>query len=485
MDGTMEDKLLGPGKECVTDLKGRVWIESNKLWRVASPAIITRVSSYGILIVTQSFIGHIGETELAAYALIQIILVRFVNGILLGMASALETLSGQAFGAWHFHMMGIYLQRSWVVLLATSIILLPFFIFSSSILRLLGQEEEFLAKAGIIGLWFIPIMYTFIFSMTMQMYLQAQQKNMVIGWLSGASFVGHLILSWLFVYKLNWGIPGAMVAMIISTWSVVIGEFVYVFGGWCPETWTGFSLNAVTDIWPVVKLSVSSGVMLCLEFWYNSVLVLLAGYMKNATIAISAFSICLNITAWEFMISLGFLTAACVRVANELGRGDAKAAIFAIKVNLCTSLSLGVLFSVLFLVFGHVLSYAFTSSTEVAKAVSSLSLLIALSVLLNSVQPVLSGVAIGSGWQSLVAYVNLGCYYIVGIPVGALLGYVAKLDVKGIWMGMISGVLLQTLMLLWITWRTDWDAQVAEASQRLKKWFLTPSEESNDNTNHA
>ncbi|XP_043687913.1 protein DETOXIFICATION 21-like [Telopea speciosissima] len=429
--------------------------------------------------------GHIGETELAAYALIQIILVRFVNGILLGMASALETLCGQAFGARHNHMMGIYLQRSWVVLLATSTILVPVFIFTSPILRLIGQEEELSAVAGNISIWFIPIVYYFVFSMTMQMSLQAQRKNMIIGWLSSALFVVHLTLSWLFVYKLNLGIPGAMGAMFISTWSIVIGEFIYVFGGWCPETWKGFSKHAFTDLWPVVKLFVSSGVMLCIELWYNAVLVLFAGYMKNATTAISAFSICLNITAWEFMISLGFLTGACVRVANELGSGDAGAAKFAIKVNLSTSVSLGVIFSVLFLVFGHVLSYAFTSSTVVARAVSSLSGLLALSVLLNSVQPVLSGVAIGSGWQSVVAYVNLGCYYIVGILIGLLLGYVAKLDVRGIWIGMICGVALQTLVLLWITWRTDWDAQVEKASQRLNRWFLAPSQENDENTSHA
>jgi Na+-driven multidrug efflux pump len=33
------------------------------------------------------------------------------------------------------------------------------------------------------------------------------------------------------------------------------------------------------------------------------------------------------------------------------------------------------------------------------------------------------GVAVGAGWQSLVAYINLGCYYIVGLPAGILLGF--------------------------------------------------------------
>lgn len=40
------------------------------------------------------------------------------------------------------------------------------------------------------------------------------------------------------------------------------------------------------------------------------------------------------------------------------------------------------------------------------------------------------GVAIGAGRQSVVAFVNIGCYYIVGVPIGALLGYVAQMEVK-------------------------------------------------------
>ncbi|KAJ4961540.1 hypothetical protein NE237_021450 [Protea cynaroides] len=482
MDETLEDNLLGREREQVKDLKSRIWIESKKFWRVASPAMITRITTYGILVVSQSFMGHIGETELASYAIIQIFLVRFANGIVFGMSSALETLCGQAFGARHCHMMGIYLQRSWIVVLVSATILLPVFIFTSPLLKLIGQADELAVEAGKISLWFIPILYYFVFSMTMQKFLQAQLKNMIIGWLSSASFVVHLILSWLFVYKLSLGVPGAMGAMIISTWLMVIGEFVYIFGGWCPESWRGFSKSAFTDLWPVAKLSLSSGVMICLEVWYNALLVLFAGYMKKATIAISAFSICLNINTWELMICIGFLSAASVRVANELGRGDAEAAKFSIIVNLSTSVSLGVLFSVLFLAFKHVISYAFTSSTEVAKAVSSLSSLLSLSILLNSVQPVLSGVAVGAGRQTLVAYVNLGSYYVAGIPIGLLLGYVAKLGVRGIWIGMLCGVALQTLILLWITWRTDWKAQVENASQRLNKWFSAPSEEK---TSHA
>lgn len=176
------------------------------------------------------------------------------------------------------------------------------------------------------------------------------------------------------------------------------------------------------------------------------------------------------------MIILGPATAACVRVANELGAGNVKAAQFSVKVIMTISVSLGLVFWILTLIFGNSISYLFSNSNEVAKAVSSLSVLPSFSVLLSSINPVLTGVAIGAGWQTLVAYVNITCYYIIGIPIGLLLAYVFHFQAQGIWIGMICGVAMQTLALIYFTWKTDWDAQVEAASARLKTFLRAPEE---------
>ncbi|GMY20004.1 protein DETOXIFICATION 24-like [Fagus crenata] len=355
-NGVLEERLLASEAEEQPNLKRRILVESKLIWRIAFPSILARVTSFGMVVVTQLFIGHVSALDLASYALVQSVFVQFVNGIL---------------------------------------------------------------------------------------------------------------------------VAGAMGAYTIASWLPIFGEFVYIFGGWCPNTWKGFTTAAFVDLWPIVKLSVSSGVMLCLELWYTAILVLLAGYMTNATISISAFSICLNISTWELMIFLGFLGAACVRVSNELGKGNAKAAIFSIKVILGTSISIGVVFWILCLAFGNKISYWFTSDEEVAEAVSSLSTLLAFSLLLNSVQPVLTGVAVGGGFQGIVAIVNICCYYVFGVPIGLVLAYVADLQVKGLWIGMLCGVLLQTFVLSIIIWRTDWDKEVKKASERLNRWLLKSPKESN------
>lgn len=80
-----------------------------------------------------------------------------------------------------------------------------------------------------------------------------------------------------------------------------------------------------------------------------------------------------------------------VRVANELGAGNGKAAKFAMKVCVVQSSIIGLFFFVLVLIFHDKLAIVFTTSKEVIEAVDKLAFLLACSILLNSVQPVLSG----------------------------------------------------------------------------------------------
>ncbi|KAJ0079254.1 hypothetical protein Patl1_23582 [Pistacia atlantica] len=101
-------------------------------------------------------------------------------------------------------------------------------------------------------------------------------------------------------------------------------------------------------------------------------------------------------------------------------------------VTTLTSFAIGCVLFVVFLLLKGRLAYMFIDNNEVAKAVADLSPLLAFSILLNSIQPVLSGVSVCAGWQSIVAYVNLSCYYLIGIPIGAAFGYYYHYGVKGI-----------------------------------------------------
>uniref|UniRef100_A0A1J3DKU5 Protein DETOXIFICATION n=1 Tax=Noccaea caerulescens TaxID=107243 RepID=A0A1J3DKU5_NOCCA len=454
-------------------LRKKIWSEVRKTWRIALPSTLFRVMSYGCIVVAQAFTGHSRGTGLAAFALLQGTFIRFIYGVMAGMSSATETLCGQAYGAKQYHMMGIYLQRSWIVDIFTATLFVPFIVFAGPILRLLGQDIEITNTVDEIYPWVIPYLYSIVFTMTMQMYLQAQMKNAIIGVLATLALVLDIAVTWWCVRVMEMGIHGALLGLNISSWSVVIADFVYVFGGWCPHTWTGFSTAAFVDLAPMLKLSISSGFMLCLEYWYMSILILMSGYTKDANIAISAFSICQYVYTWEMNICLGLLGAACVRVANELGKGDADAVRFSIKVVLVVSAVIGLICSALCLAFGGQISYLFSDSPQVSDAVADLSIVLSISILLNIIQPILSGVAIGAGMQSMVALVNLASYYAIGVPLGFLLIIMLQFGIKGLWSGLLAGVGVQTLILSYIIYKTDWENEVKKTNERMKTWTLT------------
>ncbi|KAG8632868.1 protein DETOXIFICATION 27-like isoform X4 [Manihot esculenta] len=375
------------------------------------------------------------------------------------MASALETLCGQAYGAKQYQMLGIYLQRSWIVLFLWSILLLPMFLFATPILKLIGQPAEVAEQTGLVAIWLIPFHFSLPFHFTLQRFLQSQLKTGIIAWICGVALLIHVLVSWFFVYRLKAGIVATAITLDFSWWVSVLGMLCYCVCGGCPLTWTGFSTQAFVGLWSFFKLSLASGVMLLLENFYYRVLIIVSGYMHNTEVAVDALSICIGIYAWESMIPLGFLAATGVRVANELGAGNAKGAKFATKVSVLTSLAVGFFFWLIVIAFPEKLAMIFTSSSSIISMVKDLAVLLSFTILLNCIQPVLSGVAVGSRWQALVAYINIGSYYIVGVPLGACLGWLLHFGFTGIWAGMLIGTVVQTLILIIITMKCEWEKE--------------------------
>ncbi|KAK7383075.1 hypothetical protein VNO78_28741 [Psophocarpus tetragonolobus] len=448
----------------------RFGIESKKLWKLAGPTILTTVFQYSLGALTQAFAGLVDDLDLAAVSVENSVIAGFAFGVMLGMGSALETLCGQAYGAGQIRMLGVYMQRSWVILITTAILLLPLYIWSPPILKLMGQTTQISNAAGKFALWMIPQLFAYAMNFPIQKFLQAQRKVLVMLWVSAGVLVLHTFFSWLLIFKLRWGLIGAAITLNTSTWLLVILQLLYIFITKSDGAWSGFTWLAFVDLFGFVKLSLASAVMLCLEVWYLMILIVIVGHLQNPLIPVDAISICMSINGWDAMIAIGFNAAISVRVSNELGAGDFNAAKFSVLAVSITSVSIGVIAMIVVLSTKNYFPYLFTTSVEVAKETTKLAALLGVTVLLNSLQPVLSGVAIGAGWQSLVAYINVGCYYVVGLPAGIILGFVLRFGAEGIWSGMIGGIVLQTTILIVVTSMTNWKKEAEQAETRVKKW---------------
>ncbi|CAI9775361.1 unnamed protein product [Fraxinus pennsylvanica] len=458
----------------VRDFFKEFMIESRKLWYLAGPAIFTSICQYSLGAITQTFAGQVGTLELAAVSIENSVIAGFSFGILLGMGSALETLCGQAYGAGHLDMLGVYMQRSWVILFVTAFILTIFYIFAAPLLHLIGQTDDISAAAGKLAVWMIPQLYAYALNFPIAKFLQSQSKMMVMAWISAVVLALHTLLSWLFMLKLGWGLVGAAVVLNASWWFLVVAQLVYIFSGTCGRAWSGFSLKAFQNLWGFVKLSMASAVMLCLETWYFMALILFAGYLKNAEVAVDALSICTNLLGWAMMVAIGCNAAISVRVSNELGAAHPRTAKFSVVVVVISSFVIGLVISLILIIFRQQYPSLFSNSTIVKKVVYDLTPLLAFCIIVNNIQPALSGVAIGAGWQALVAYVNIACYYLIGIPAGLLLGYKLNMGVKGIWIGMVGGTIIQTIVLIFIIYKTNWNKEASIAAKRIKQWGGEP-----------
>ncbi|KAF8766223.1 hypothetical protein HU200_007730 [Digitaria exilis] len=444
--------------------------ESKNLWRVAGPVILASVFQFLIAFVTAAFVGHIGKVELAAVSIVNGVIEGLAFGLLLGMGSALETLCGQAVGAGQLQMLGVYMQRSWIICLATSLALLPLYIFTSPILRLLRQSSAISAVSGRYARWCVPQLFAYAVNFPIQKFFQAQSRVWVMTAISGAVLAAHALLNWVVVAKLGRGMLGAALVGDVSWWLLNAAQFVYLVGGSFPEAWTGFSRKAFASLGGFVKLSIASAVMLCLEMWYYTAVLILVGCLKNPEIQVGAISICMNYQLWTLMVSLGFNAAVSVRVSNELGANHPKAAKFSVVVATTTSAAIGLIFTAVALAARKKMPRLFTGDGAVIKETAKLGYLLAATIFLNSIQPVLSGVAIGAGWQSLVAFVNIGCYYLVGLPLAAVFGFKLKLNATGIWVGVLIGTVLQTVILFVILVRTKWQKEAMLAEERIRVW---------------
>ncbi|KAI5004150.1 hypothetical protein ZWY2020_031393 [Hordeum vulgare] len=133
-----------------------------------------------------------------------------------------------------------------------------------------------------------------------------------------------------------------------------------------------------------------------------------------------------------------------------------------------TSALIGATFMAVFFLWRRSLPRLLSDDEDVVDGAARLGYLLAVTVFFRKHR---ASVAVGAGWQLQVAFVNIGCYYfyLVGIPVGVLLGFKLKLGALGVWTGMLTDTLLQMAILLLIINRTEWEKQALLAAARIKE----------------
>uniref|UniRef100_A0A2N9HEJ6 Protein DETOXIFICATION n=1 Tax=Fagus sylvatica TaxID=28930 RepID=A0A2N9HEJ6_FAGSY len=450
--------------------KDEIVAEVKKQLSLAGPLVSVNILVNCLQVISVMFVGHLGELSLSGASMATSFASVTGFSLLIGMGSALDTFCGQSYGAKQYRMLGIHMQRAMIVLLLVSIPLALIWANAGQILVSLGQDPEISAEAGLYARFMIPSIFGYALLQCHVRFLQSQNNVVPMMVSTGITTLSHLLICWILVFKSGLGNKGAALANAISYWINALLLMVYVrISPSCKETWTGFSKEAFRGIPDFLKLSIPSALMLSLEIWSFEMMVLLSGLLPNPKLETSVLSISLNTCSLFYMIPLGLSGTTSIRVSNELGSGRPQAARLAIRVALSMVATEGILVATVMILGRNVWGSCYSKEEEVVRYVGKMLILVAVSHFFDGIQSVLSGTSRGCGWQKIGAFVNLGAYYLVGIPIAILLAFVYHFGGKGLWMGIIVALIMQALFLWIITLCTDWEKEVKKATERVHK----------------
>ncbi|XP_050936961.1 protein DETOXIFICATION 16-like isoform X5 [Cucumis melo] len=447
-------------KQVGEEIKKQLWL--------AGPLILVSLLQYCLQMISVMFVGHLGELALSGASMATSFATVTGFSLLMGMASALDTFCGQSNGAKQYHMLGIHMQRAMFVLSLVSIPLAVIWANTGGILKFLGQDAEISAEAGKYAIFMIPSLFAYGLLQCLNRFLQTQNVVFPMVMCSGIAALLHIPICWILIFEIGLEIRGAAMANAISYWINVLMLMLYVkYSSSCSKSWTGFSVQAFQNIPTFLRLAIPSACMVCLEMWSFELIVLLSGLLPNPKLETSVLSISLNTATIFWMIPFGMSGAGSTRVSNELGAGRSAAAKLAGCVVVSMATIEGLLLAIILVLIRNVWGYAYSSEPEVVEYLANMLPIVAISSFLDGLQCVLSGIARGCGWQKIGAYVNLGSYYIVGIPSAVLLAFVLHVGGKGLWFGIILALVVQVLSLATITIRTNWDQEAKKATERV------------------
>ncbi|CAA0824481.1 MATE efflux family protein [Striga hermonthica] len=384
------------------------------------------------------------------------------------MANALETISGQAFGAKQYEKLGTQTHTAIFSLIIVCFPISILWTYMGSILLFIGHDPEISREAGRFTTWLVPTLFGYATLQPLIRYYQMQ--SLVFPILASSTFTlcVHVPICWALVYKTRLGNLGGSVAMGITVWlNVFILSFYMIFSPKCAKTRAPISMKIFGGVREFFRFALPSAIMICLEWWSFELVILVSGLLPNPQLETSVLSICLDTIATLSSVPNGLAAAASTRISNELGAGQPEGARASVIALMFLAAIDAIVASASLFASRQVFGYIFSSDREVVDYVTSMAPLICLSVIIDTLQGTLSGVATGCGWQHIGAYINLSAFYLFGVPIAAVLGFYLNFTAKGLWAGILCGATLQTIMLSALTFCTNWEKQAVKARERL------------------
>lgn len=429
------------------------------IFKLGMPLILSNLAQYAIHMTDALMLGWYSVSALAAVTIAgTFFFLTFIVGS--GFAQAITPLvaaaaeSGDDQQVRRATRMGL-----WLSVIYGAVMMVPFF-WAESFLIAIGQDPAVSALAQdylyIVAFSMIPALLV----MALKSFLVALEHTAIILW----STIGTAILNGLLNYALifgNWGAPelgiqGAAIASLSLTTLNVIVLLIYALvrtpqfrllqNVFAPDQEVMARVFALG--WPIGLTALAEGGL----FSASAVMI---GWLGPLPLA--AHGIAIQLASMTFMIHIGFSQAATVRAGRALGRRDEAGLRRGGIIVIAMSAVLAVLTMIIFLAVPEPLVSVFIDPEEPARdAVLALGIsfiaVAGLFQVVDALQVMALGLLRGVQDTQVPMIMAAFSYWGIGLPVSYVLAFPLGLDGVGIWLGLVVGLSVAAVLLLWRFW---------------------------------
>jgi len=418
---------------------------------LAIPVIIGQLGLIMMGVVDSLMVGELGADYLAAAALANhvVILILIIG---LGVSMAVTPLVAISIGAGKRDETQVLFKQSLIVNSAFGIIMTILILIGSELIPYLNQPPLVVKYASsytkILAISIIPWMIYQSYKQFIE-GLSITKPPMVVTIIAN---IVNAFVNWILIFG-NLGFPrleldGAGIATSSSRIFMVVVLILYVNRS---KRFKEFDLSLIIKkidhfmIKKILRLGLPSGFQYFFEVGAFSFAVVMVGWLGAKSLA--AHQIAINLASISFMAVTGISAAGGIRVGNAVGKADTKetrragfsAIILGASIMFCAGM--------IFIFLRNYLPSLYISDKDVISIASSLLVIAALFQLSDGTQAVGIGILRGITDVKVPTVITFIAYWIIGLPIGYLLGFTFVLGVQGVWVGLLIGLTASALML--------------------------------------
>jgi MATE family multidrug resistance protein len=420
---------------------------------LAYPVVISQLGHMLTAVADSVMVGHLGIIPLAACALGNSILgVFMVSGI--GISQGVTPLVAQENGKNNKKLCGEYLEQGVIISLITGLLLFGVVAIIAQYLNILKQPEDVTIATKdyllIIGASIVPLM---IFQSFRQFAeglgytKQAMQVSVVCNIL-------HILFNFILIY--GWfGLPvmglfGAGLGTFIARVLMAVGMGLFVVKSTLFKPYLEKFKMHQPD-WVKMRSIVKLGFPIALQYFFEigafSGAAIMVGWIGSKELA--AHQIAINLAALTYMGASGIGVAATIKAANALGKKD----FIELKLSAISSYHLVILYmcitAFIFLICNTLLPWLYIKDEGVILIASQLLIVAAFFQISDGIQVVGSGILRGLSDVKIPTIITLIAYWVIGLPLGYVLGFTFHLGPIGIWISLSLALTAAAILLFY------------------------------------